>query len=555
VSSTNVYVNDPIIITITGQDIDGLTSLSARYGGYWHTVYVSGTSASRTWTIRESYPGTYAYCGRVSGYQGAYWVSGKDTVYTSPDCIQVQVSEYYYPTPPPAPYCTNECSISGETRCYGSGYIQTCGNYDSDYCLEWSSYQAHSGDTSCGYGVCADNQRPSWYCSGGSFTYNCVYDSSCAPLPPACECTTGPCCDGCHYKSASISCNVDIQTEYGCPWGQGCGSDVGRRTKTRFQYCSGNSAQCTGYWGNWLNWTSWTMADACSTNETCSPGNSVCQYTSSCSQPISNYILHYTKSCFDSDLYWLDSNGARQDKYRDCSDNNNCTIDSCQNSGCVSELKCDGSTCTRESDDYCAICSHCGDDICNCGETAESCAQDCGPKDLVVVILGKTDRNSLKWLKELDLQKNEPVDFLVVVKNRSDKTLDNISVRAELPDDIAYDGGLKMEGVSLSGDIISGVNIGSLGPNSAAALTFKGKTGSGNLEKAAAEVVAVAKSGGLSDTHILAVDFASGGMAGLGLAAIMNFFIGKWYFWVFVVLILLYLFFVVFRRVFSPGAA
>jgi len=173
----------------------------------------------------------------------------------------------------------------------------------------------------------------------------------------------------------------------------------------------------------------------------------------------------------------------------------------------------------------------------------------------VVVILGKTDKNSLKWLKELDLQKNEPVDFLVVVKNRSDKTLDNISVRAELPDDIAYEGGLKMEGVSLSGDIISGVNIGSLGPNSASALTFKGKTGSGNLERAAAEVAAVAKAGGLSDTHILAVDFTAGGMAGLGLAAIMNFFIGKWYFWVFAVLILLYLFFVVFRRVFSPGAA
>jgi hypothetical protein len=41
--------------------------------------------------------------------------------------------------------CTNECLFVGSTMCNGD-YIQTCGNYDADLCLEWNS------GTYCTYG-------------------------------------------------------------------------------------------------------------------------------------------------------------------------------------------------------------------------------------------------------------------------------------------------------------------------------------------------------------------------------------------------------------------
>jgi len=60
--------------------------------------------------------------------------------------------------------CTNECS-SGAKQCSGNGVL-TCGNYDSDSCLEWSSA------SSCGDGKT---------CVGGNCvltcTSECVYDS------------------------------------------------------------------------------------------------------------------------------------------------------------------------------------------------------------------------------------------------------------------------------------------------------------------------------------------------------------------------------------------
>jgi hypothetical protein len=39
------------------------------------------------------------------------------------------------------PSCQNECSYSGQKRCSDTYHYQTCGNYDCDSCLEWSTPQ------------------------------------------------------------------------------------------------------------------------------------------------------------------------------------------------------------------------------------------------------------------------------------------------------------------------------------------------------------------------------------------------------------------------------
>jgi hypothetical protein len=93
-----------------------------------------------------------------------------------------------------------------------------------------------------------------------------------------CECTSGVCCDGCHYRSSSYVCDPEYDVQYGCPWGTSCGDDVGVRYKQR--YCSGNSASCTG---SISSWTPWAVADYCSSTETCQEGNPNCV---SCSVPV-----------------------------------------------------------------------------------------------------------------------------------------------------------------------------------------------------------------------------------------------------------------------------
>jgi hypothetical protein len=50
--------------------------------------------------------------------------------------------------------CTNECSTSGNKQCSGNSY-KTCGNYDADSCLEWSTTDCDIGET-CSNGQCVE---------------------------------------------------------------------------------------------------------------------------------------------------------------------------------------------------------------------------------------------------------------------------------------------------------------------------------------------------------------------------------------------------------------
>lgn len=623
VSSNSVCIGQQITLTISGQDDNGLSGFYAYYQGNWHWQSASGTSDTKSWNITENTPGVYSYCGQVFGYKPD---GTTETANTSPYCINVTYNSC-------APSCTNECSYTGQIRCYDYNHRQVCGNYDSDSCLEWSSPEICSGPTTCGYGICASNQRPNWYCSQGNCTYSCVYDTSCEqpsnylacynndvwwfsgqthqPLSQyrdcgndyceswgdkycvgnkvyqrrtcydkgcanaacystsytdtrlveecdadetcsngecvkECECSSGPCCDGCHYKSTAAICDVEVKTQYGCPWGLGCGADVGKRTKSRFRYCSGNSSQCTGRWSDWGNWTNWLVADYCSSNEVCRVGQIKCQYNSACVTPSpSPYYIHYSKICYNNDLYWIDSNGVRQEKYRDCEDKNECTVDSCENGKCLNELYCDGSTCLVGSEDYCKSCDHCGDGICNCDETTCSCPQDCKIQGLTISLLAKKGENTTQWREEItELDENESIDFLLIVSNKGEEKLDNVSVQVILPEEIVYEDALDVQGQYYTGDINSGLNIGDLNPGDIRTISFKGRTAR-KIERAKVDVLATVSGDNLSASDNIVLRFKESLFARAAVGGtIIGTLAGYWYIWLLLGLILLLLLFV-----------
>ncbi|MCD5396217.1 MAG: DUF11 domain-containing protein [Candidatus Pacebacteria bacterium] len=612
VAPLSVCVGQQINLTITGQDDDGLLGFYAYYQGSWHWRDVQGISDTETWQIVENTLGTYSYCAQVYGKtpQGL-----SETANTSPYCINVEVSSCQ-------PECINECSYTGQVRCYDYTHRQVCGNYDSDPCLEWSSPAICSGPTNCGYGSCAPTQKPSWYCSNGACAYNCVYDASCEPQPnylacyqndvwwfspqgnliskyqecgesycdpwqekycqnnkvyqkrtcynkgcangacftnsyidtklvetcsedevcsdgqckKECECSSGPCCDGCHFKPSSAVCDVKIETQYGCPWGTGCGADVGKRTRSKFRYCSGKSSSCNGRWGNWTEWTSWRVADYCTINEICRPGYSKCQYRSACTRTYPTYIKHYKKVCVGNALFWYDSNNQQQEKYRDCNDDNTCTLDLCENGRCKFELKCDGTTCLIGSDDYCESCNHCGDGICNCEETICSCPQDCKIQGVTVSLLGKLEKEPREWRDEVEVEPEDIVDFLIVISNNGETTLKNLNVKIDLPSQIQYLNEAKSEGQFLLGDLENGVEIGEMPPKTIKTITFKGKILSREFlgDQNSFETLAHISADNLSATDpvrfVLKGPFAAKGLKGAMIAALKDILKG-WLIW------------------------
>ncbi len=133
---------------------------------------------------------------------------------------------------------------------------------------EWSRPLVH--DACAGGEVCVPGQAECVTCDLGEV---CV-DGACQE---PCECSTGPCCDGCYLLAAGTRCAEQAAIETGCPWGQGCGSAVGFRS--RDQMCTGESALCDGELGPW---STWDVDQECDSTTACGGDTPGCGYAALC---------------------------------------------------------------------------------------------------------------------------------------------------------------------------------------------------------------------------------------------------------------------------------
>jgi hypothetical protein len=168
---------------------------------------------------------------------------------------------------------------------------------------------------------------------------------------------------------------------------------------------------------------------------------------------------------------------------------------------------------------------------------------------LAVNILGKIDSGSTQWTKIFAATNNQEVNFLIVIGNGQDSTMYDVVVKAELPPEIAYDGGLTLDGNSYNGDIRTGIALGSLSPKASRTISFKGKT-AGNISRTEADTIATVSTSAGSSADNVKITFGSApiGQTGInpqsGLAAFLGINLSKsLYFllWIAVIIFILFL--------------
>jgi hypothetical protein len=237
--------------------------------------------------------------------------------------------------PPPGggPSCTDDCS-SGQKRCSGNGY-QTCGNYDADSCLEWSS------TTSCG----ANEQ-----CQNGQ----------CVVIPPTCtdECTPSGKreCSGSNAYRICGNYDADSCLEWqttSCPSGDSCNSTNGQC----YTPVCAELWECNDEWGACINKI---RTKACSDVHGCNSS-----------------IKYETQSCCDDNTPPGVCSG-NQPKY--CSAGS--LVDDCSRCGCSGVEKCNSTSgkcylpgCTKDSE--CPSAFECKNEACIAKEVECSIDSDC----------------------------------------------------------------------------------------------------------------------------------------------------------------------------------
>lgn len=396
-------------------------------------------------------------------------------------------------------------------------------NYNSA-CIA-NSYQACSDNSLYWYDSCGNRQNVIQYCSNGCYNNIC-------------------------YNNNNYNNNNNNYSNYG-----NC-------TYHAYRLCVGNSI----YWYSSCNQQQ-DIYTICSNGLTCQYGQCV-NYINPAPNPNPNpYNAYASKACYNNSVYWYDSLGVISGLFKNCNDNNTCTIDSCSTSTCTNELKCDGTTCAVSSNDYKTYCNNepvnnCGNGLCepDLNENNQTCQQDCmietnNTDNLSVNLFVKKDLSAVQWQKEIQAGSNNTIYFMANINNYSSNPIDNIVVSANIPSEVYSLGNLQIGGVAVSGDIVSGINIGNIDPNSTKSITFEGKTqnvppnirGNANV---------YANIDGNSDdkakSDITYLNFTSTqnltAAAPIYESSVFWEFLRKWYLWIIAGLVIVLLFIIIFKR-------
>ncbi len=482
-----------------GQTANFVVSASGGTGSYSYVWSGGCTGSSANCTTTPSGSGNYtAYVYVSSGSQSAtascsVFVNNQTNNHAYTQCYNNDA--YWYNSDGVRQELLQDCDVDNSNLgnyCVGNsvyGY-----GYSNGGCANGACYspvgtpqliQVCTGNQTCQNGSCVNtnnyNDHRGCYNNNAYWfdTYNtrqgliqtCLYNQTCQ---------NGYCVNTNNYNDHRGCYNNSVywfdtyNTRQGlietCLYNQTCQSGycVNNNNYNDHRGCYNNSV----YWFDTYN-TRQGLIQTCTGNQTCQNGYCVNNYIP---PTPSNY-----KGCYSNDLYWYDgSTNVRLSFYKSCSDNNACTLDSCSGSTCTNLLKCDGTTCASGSESYVKQCTVCGDGVCSQGETIQSCSQDCNVIGLAVTIFGKKENDPVQWAKSFGASADQDLDFLLVVSNGLDTVMNNVSVKTDLPSELLYRGGLKVDGNDYTGDVRSGITLGSLAPKSTRTITFKGKVADSN---------------------------------------------------------------------------
>ncbi len=441
-----------------------------------------------------------------------------------------------------------------------------------DYGCTSHAYQSCSGNNLYWYNSCGNQQEIAQYCLNGCNGNTCQNYNNYG---------------NCTYHSYQSCSGNNLY------WYDSCGNQQGIA-----QYCSngcyGNSCQNNNNYNNYGNCTYHAYRSCVGNNiywfNSCqqqqdlyqSCGGLYCQYgqcVNSIVNPINNnYNPNAKLSCYGGSIHWFDSLGAESGLYRSCSDSNSCTADSCSGTTCYNSLTCNGSTCAVGSTDYVKYCGsnpinnnennnnnsvQCGNGLCETtiGETSGNCPTDCKimtPSGLSTSFFAKFDVGSTQWQKNIQISENSQAYFIITVANNSSSQVNNVLVSINMPAEVTSLGNVQINGVPVSGDIVSGINIGSITASTAKSVTFEGRTQTipTAVDKQATATVDIS---GAGQSDSIAISFIPGNNPQGSSAAVSSVqaasgfwaFLKKWYLWILVALVLIFLFIIVFRRLSS----
>ena len=323
------------------------------------------------------------------------------------------------------------CTQNATQRCEGSAVYSydSCGN-------RGSLVQQCSQNQTCSNGSC---QNQNIICSSDSQCGTNGYSAS-----PFCQSGnvyqnyTTYTCQNPGTSNSRCDTNTQPQLKNTCSSNQTCAngscsavacstnSDCGSNSVTGGLFCQGNAV--------YQNYRTYTCQNPGTTNAQCTnttnaqlqttcSGNQTCQ-GSSC---VSSCTPRSTQRCVGSAVYWFDSCGVQQELSQACTGNQ-----TCQNNTCVNQ----------------------------------------GGLFVIVKEVRNLSSGNLNWGTTTAAVPGDTLQFRISVSINSNQTVNNVMIRDTLSYNLIYRNQVTLDGVAISGDVIAGINIGSIAPGQTRVITY-----------------------------------------------------------------------------------
>lgn len=309
-----------------------------------------------------------------------------------------------------------------------------------------------------------------------------------------------------------ITCEVNQICRYGM-----CvdGGKTGGTSNINQLRCVGNSVYWYDSLGNQLG-----LYQTCASNQICSNGSCVIS-----TQPVCT--SHVIKGCLNNSVYWYNSCGNIESLYQNC----NLTNQVCQNGLCLGPIQ----------PAYTPLAP----------TTPIITTTTVVKENLTISIFGQKKSELLQWSKNISVSDKDKINFLITVKNYSNESVDDVLVKVDIGNNIAYANDLKIDNVSSDKNIISGINLGKLPSDISKVITFAGLVDAKDYQ-GVATVKGNVSAKDMSDSDFLTINIEKPGIAtaALGESPAIEF-IKKWYIFAIIAVVLIILFIIIFRRLSS----
>ena len=301
--------------------------------------------------------------------------------------------------------------------------------------------------------------------------------------------------------------------------------------------------------------------------QNCNTTGQVCQNAQCVNSSVTTQTgtNHFTKSCYQGNLYWYSSQGTLQEMVQNCQDTNSCTADNCTSSTCLNQLKCDGSTCAVGSPDYTTYCqagqtgnTNTTTTTTTTGTNTQNLIPNTQTAGLAISLFVAKEAKNPVWQKTLNIASNDKLMFLEVIKNTSTSAIDNVSIATDITGNLAYTGNLQIDGITSAGNLAAGIPLGTIPAKTSKMIIFTA-TSSATFTQAIFQATGNISTNSIiqdSDYAVLnsATATAAGTLASTTTATSTGLWAGimrNWWIWLIILIILVVVFIIIFRKLSS----